>query len=582
LPDELVAEIVERTDGVPLFLEELTKAVLESGQLRPTADAYVPETPLADIAIPASLHESLVARLDRPASGKRVAQTAACIGREFDHELLAAVAEMPETALRAALEELVAAELVFRRGTPPEAAYAFKHALVRDAAYDSLLKTQRQALHGRIVQALRERFPQRVRAQPEVVAHHCSVAGLAASAAELWLEAGLRAKARYANAEAAQRLRNCQRELPRVTAADPQAPTGATREMGLVCLTALGDLAGLAGELDAANGFYRDALGFAADAAAATRLRNKMHRPAVAFRDGTELAYYEHGSGARTLLFANPLTYGLAVFQPLLERLCQEFRVITVDCRGTGRSAPLSRPYLMREHVEDLRVVIEAAGPPVVGVGISRSGNQLLRLARARPDLLEALVTVDMPLGSADPPPPLRYPEVYLERRWALLREGRVEDLVRLQAEYILGQPGERDVAKLWIANCLRLPRETVLSFFDPDPDMDVTGILRSVRTPTLVMHGSADCLNPLAVARHVAAEMPDARLYVFEGRGHLPVLTAPDEFCEVLRRFVLAERRGRERTATRPTLSRESPGQPKGKEPAPRDASALTDQPDE
>ncbi len=154
LPAEIVEQIVARTDGVPLFVEELTKTVLESGLLADAGDHYELAGPLPPLAIPATLHDSLMARLDRLAPVKEVAQIGAVIGREFTHELLAAVAPMSGSQLGDALDQLVHSELVFRRGAPPDATYSFKHALVQDAAYQSLLKSRRQQLHARIAGVL--------------------------------------------------------------------------------------------------------------------------------------------------------------------------------------------------------------------------------------------------------------------------------------------------------------------------------------------------------------------------------------------------------------------------------------------
>ena len=152
---------------MPLFVEELTKTVLESGLLEDAGDRYELSGPLPPLAIPSTLHDSLLARLDRLAPVKEVAQIGAAIGREFSHALLAAVADRPEDKLRAALDQLVTSELVFRRGAPPEATYSFKHALVQDAAYGTLLKSRRQHLHARIAKVLEERFPETAEAQPE-------------------------------------------------------------------------------------------------------------------------------------------------------------------------------------------------------------------------------------------------------------------------------------------------------------------------------------------------------------------------------------------------------------------------------
>jgi class 3 adenylate cyclase/predicted ATPase len=202
LPGEIVDQIVTRADGVPLFVEELTKTVLESGLLADAGDHYELSGPLPPLAIPATLHDSLMARLDRLAPVKEVAQVGAVIGREFSHELLAAVAPISANRLDDALEQLVHSELVFRRGTPPKATYSFKHALVQDAAYQSLLKSKRQQLHARIAHVLEQHLVEAGETAPEVLAHHLTYAGLPARAISYWREAGELAAARSANLEA--------------------------------------------------------------------------------------------------------------------------------------------------------------------------------------------------------------------------------------------------------------------------------------------------------------------------------------------------------------------------------------------
>jgi class 3 adenylate cyclase/predicted ATPase len=206
LPPEVVDVILARTEGVPLFTEELTKAVLEAGLLRETAEGLALAGPLPPLAIPATLSDSLMARLDRLGPIKHVAQSAACIGREFSHELLAAVAGLDARGLQDALEQLARAELVFRHGTPPEATYSFKHALVRDTAYESLLRSRRQQLHGRIADALERQGGDVVAVEPETLAHHLTEAGFAERAVEYWLKAGQRAAGRSAHKEAISHL----------------------------------------------------------------------------------------------------------------------------------------------------------------------------------------------------------------------------------------------------------------------------------------------------------------------------------------------------------------------------------------
>ncbi|MBV8398650.1 MAG: AAA family ATPase [Acetobacteraceae bacterium] len=178
LPDEVVAQIADRTDGVPLFVEELTKSVLESGLLREYSDRYVLDRTLPPLAIPTSLHDSLMARLDRLASVRLVAQIGAAIGREFSYALLRAVSSLPEVELQTSLARLVSAGLVFQRGSPPDATYIFKHALVQDAAHGSLLRSTRQQMHARIAEALAAHSSELMDSQPELFAQHYAEAGL--------------------------------------------------------------------------------------------------------------------------------------------------------------------------------------------------------------------------------------------------------------------------------------------------------------------------------------------------------------------------------------------------------------------
>jgi len=202
LPDEVVQQVLAHTDGVPLFVEELTRTLLEGGLLREATDSYVLDRPLSPLAVPTTLQDSLVARLDRLGPGKDVAMIGAAIGREFSHELIAAVSALPPVGLDAALERLTGSGLVSRRGTPPYATYAFKHALVQDAAYATLLKSRRRQLHLSIANALVERFPALTERLPEVVAQHFTKAGLASEAIGYWRKAGQLASARSANREA--------------------------------------------------------------------------------------------------------------------------------------------------------------------------------------------------------------------------------------------------------------------------------------------------------------------------------------------------------------------------------------------
>jgi predicted ATPase len=203
LGSEIVEEIVARTDGVPLFVEELTKALLEGGTQHKRVEAVLAASPSPHLAIPATLHASLIARLDRLGPvAKEVAQIGAVIGREFSYELIQPVARWPEPELGTALDRLTNAGLLFCRRNPPHSSYLFKHALVQDAAYETLLRARRQQLHGTIAAALEREFPEIVAAQPELLAHHYTEAALPQQAIDNWLRAGERANEGSANHEA--------------------------------------------------------------------------------------------------------------------------------------------------------------------------------------------------------------------------------------------------------------------------------------------------------------------------------------------------------------------------------------------
>ena len=205
LPANIRQDIIERTDGIPLFVEEMTKAVLEA-ESEGAVEHLAAPVPSSALAVPASLQSSLMARLDRLGPAKEVAQIGAAIGREFSHALLAAVVHKPEAELASALNRLMAAGLLFRQGVPPHATYLFKHALVQDAAYGTLLREPRRTLHARIAETLEGQFADIAESQPELLARHCTEAGLIEKAATLWGKTGQRSLERSALVEAAEQI----------------------------------------------------------------------------------------------------------------------------------------------------------------------------------------------------------------------------------------------------------------------------------------------------------------------------------------------------------------------------------------
>ncbi|RWM81225.1 MAG: alpha/beta fold hydrolase [Mesorhizobium sp.] len=533
LPARALERILARTDGIPLFVEELTKAEIEASSATPRQKPYLDRATSRDDAIPSILHDFLMARLDRLGGAKDVAQLASCLGREFSHEMLAAVSRLHEGELEAAINRLVASELIERAGSPSTQTYMFRHALIQETAYTSLLKSRRQRLHAHIAETVEAQFPEITSQRPEWLAYHFAEGSIAMRAATYWLRASQLAKDAYALREAAAHLQKCLDQIAKLRSIAPTAHFSEARAQECEALVLLGDVKSLMGQLEPANRYYQRAMDLVDDDGDSSPISRKQHLQRVAVRGGTNIAYYEHGVGSDTLVIVSPLAYGLATIQPVLERLCQDFRIVTIDARGSGASDLLTRPYPIDEHVKDLRAVLGALGDkPVVGVGISAGGNTLFKLAYQEPQLFTKLVT----LGT--PPKNEAFSAAYLRIREEDLRREDLEGLLRSHTDLIYHEPEMLELKEQIIRDRMLLPKETILSFFEFDPTKDVTGLLKWIRLPTLVMHGRDDHLIPFSAAEQIATVLPNAQLYAFEGKGHLPIFTATDEFCRVLQTF--------------------------------------------
>ena len=451
---------------------------------------------------------------------------AAVIGREFDFALLRHAGELDDEAAAQGVEELVRRRILTAVGER----LGFTHERVREVAYAEVPAWRRPGLHRRIAETIEALHGDRLPDFWEGLADHWERGEAWARAAHYHLMVAERAKRCYAYATAEV---SC-RQAAEAAARSPEA--GAAR---VQALELLGDVWSLRGDLDRANESYEAALGSAPAAPSLLRIGNKLHRPRITARNGAALAYYEHGSGEQTLLLTNPLIYGLEILQPVLQQLCQEFRILTMDLRGTGRSAPIPAGYTVADHAADIGAVIEAAGRgPVTAIGISKSGNMLVRLAVAAPSLVKGLVLVGTPLDIT--PGSLSLVRSEADDRFrAALRAGDLERAMQHFVATIVTEPDTGELAEQFTRNVLRLPRESILSNWAPDPEVDIAPILDQVKTPALIVQGTEDRRVSVAAARHLAEHLPDARLHLFEGRGHLPIFTATAEFCDVLRRFV-------------------------------------------
>jgi class 3 adenylate cyclase/pimeloyl-ACP methyl ester carboxylesterase len=528
---ELKERLLEASEGNPLFLEESVRILVDTGVLSGALGAYRMIRRPDEIEIPASVAAIIAARIDRlGAAEKKALQLAAVIGDDVPLALLEAVSDLPEDDLHGALADLRSRELLYEARLFPDIAYAFRHGLTRRVAYEGLLHESRRALHGRVAEILEARHADHLDEIVEALAHHFEQGAVWPKAAEYLLRAAEKGKQRYTYGTALDLAQRAQAIAER----DPLL--GALRSRALELQ---GDLHSLTGDLETANQSYDAAIALTTDAEGRQRIESRRHSPGVAHRDGSRIAYYLHGVGDETLLFVNPVVYGLEVFQPIVERLCHEFRIVTIDPRGTGASDPLQRPYGLSQHALDVRAVIERSGiGAVTGIGISRGSNLLVRLAHHYPELVRRLVLIGAPTDIGSIGSPAQRVD-HLNTIAAFLAADDFEGLMGYHMGRILSEPYVADLAASRLQRWLDMPRETALSFFDSDPDMDIKPLLSAVRVPTLIAHGTEDRQVPFAAAEYLAAHIPGARLYPFVGYGHVPLFTATQEFCDVLRTFV-------------------------------------------
>jgi pimeloyl-ACP methyl ester carboxylesterase len=539
LPEGLAVMIHERTGGNPFFIEEICLALLEQGaiEMRETREAVLTEA-LDSLVLPHTVQAVIRSRLDRlDEASREVVRLAAVIGRQFSSGILERLHPDPGR-LESCLERLKSLELIQQVRLLPEAEFRFKHLLTQEVAYGTLRLQRRKELHRRAAEAIEARYADRPEEFAEGLGNHYRRGEVWDKAARHYLSAAEQAKAHYAYRNA---LGLCRQALE---AAEKGEGLEAERADALVLL---GDLRSLLGELEPANKQYEEALALTSDPARRRFIANKAHHPHTAVRDGARIVYYIHGSGKETLLFVNPIIYGLAIFQPILERLCQEFRIITVDLRGTGASDPIPPGFPLTGHVEDVRAVIEASGAaPVIGVGLSRGGMLLIRLTAAYPALLKKLVTIGAYLGSYDVEAlrAVGLPAVSYGPEFPKAQER--EDVERMLSIFIPtffseSEPGTEPLVEQWKQALLGGSRDAFLNFFENDPTRFVAPLVEQVRVPTLVLHGTEDRLVPIEHSCYQAEHIPGALFYPFERCGHMPNMTAPAEFCGVLRQFVRA-----------------------------------------
>jgi pimeloyl-ACP methyl ester carboxylesterase len=501
-------------------------------------EGYRLARPLADAQIPDTIQGVIMARIDRlPEASKTALQIASVIGREFTARLVERVAALEHDAPQA-LGELRAVELIYEKARSPELEYMFKHALTHDVAYESLLRQKRRELHRRTGHVIEELYADRLPEFYETLAFHFTQGESWDKAVDYLLKSAPKARASFDYPEGSRLCTQAIEILGRTGGAAP-GELARAHEM-------LGDLESLQGRLEPANDAYEQARALLDDPAGRHRLGNKIHRPSTAVRGRAKIVYYEHGVGKPTLALCHPVVYGLASFQPVLEQLCQDFRIITWDPRGVGRSDPLPGTYDTRDFMEDLRAVIEAAGNlPVVVIGNSRGATVAAHFATSYPHLVEKLILAGLTpaggWGRPDAPHADRQDMAFFGRLRAAIAADDWPLVVRtFVPQAAAGEPGCQKFIERTIQVWNQLPLEVLRNFFRlEDPTRDVRALLPVIRMPTLVLHGEADRLNPVEMGKWSAEQIPGAQFYALKGRSHVLTATAAVEFADVIRRFI-------------------------------------------
>jgi class 3 adenylate cyclase/pimeloyl-ACP methyl ester carboxylesterase len=535
VPPEVSHLVARRAEGNPLFVEELAKSLVEEGILERDDGAYRLTRPLGDVRIPDTIQGVIMARIDRlPEASKTALQTASVVGREFTARLVERVASLGRDA-RQALGELRAVELIYEKSRTPELAYMFKHALTHDVAYETLLRGKRRELHRRTGEVIEELYPDRLPEFYETLAFHLTRGEVWEKAVDYLLKSAAKARAGF-DYPAGSRFCRDAIEILRRTGHAPGALARAHER--------LGDLESLQGHMEPANQAYEAALALLGEPADRQRLGNKVHRERVVVRHGARIVFFEHGLGEPTLVLCHPTIYGLATFQPLLERLCQDFRIVTWDPRGTGKSDPLPGPYYTTDFAEDLRAVVETASDrPVVLIGNSRGATVATHFATRYPHLVAKLVLCGLaPAGPAWSGTDAHLlDKEFANRISAALAAADWPDVMRVfVAQAAAGEPGTQKLVEGGVKVWSQIPRASLRNFFTlDDPGCDVRALLPEIRMPTLVLHGAADRLCPVAMVRPVAERIPGAQFHALEGRCHMMLATATAEFAELVRRFI-------------------------------------------
>jgi class 3 adenylate cyclase/pimeloyl-ACP methyl ester carboxylesterase len=537
IPQRFQELVIKKAEGNPLFIEELCRSLIEDGTLERSETGYELKKPLDKILIPGTIEDVIMARIDRlPEESKEALQVASVIGREFTVRMLERVSGLSQS-LKQSLGQLRAIELIYEKTLYPELEYMFGHALTHDVAYQSLIRQRQKELHRRVGEVMETLYADLLPEFYETLAWHFQRAEDWVKTTYYLVMSAKKLKSRYAYQRA---LQQCE------SAVDLMENHGAGAPEKIEAYELAGDLKSYLLDISGANQSYDQALTLYSDLKTKQRLENKLHRRGEAYRNGAKIVYYQHGMGDPTIVYIQPMVYSL-LNQPMIEALCQNFRIITIDQRGLGESDPIPDDFTMNDVMEDARAVIESScEKPVVVIGFSKTGPAALDVAITYPHLVERLVLIASGL-------PVSTLSRIRTLRGDWLSQGEEKALgIRQFCEFFFSEPGTQEMIELMFNRLMTYPFG-VLRTQVQEPFKQQMHLLPTMTKPVLLLHGEADLLLPLTLTYSLLEVLPNARLHILKNRGHSLPVTATSEVGNLIRDFLRTDE-----GALAPTITRE------------------------
>lgn len=521
--------LAETSSGIPLYLEEYISSLVRNGTLSGPDGAYQVAIPIESLELPAGIETLVAAQIDLlEHREKQVLQVLALSEQPLSVDVLMGAVVCAEAQMTEALAKLEFGQLIEAVRLYPEAVFGLRHAVIGDAAKNALVRETRLALHAGLAKTIESLYPDALELNAERLARHFSAADMGDDAALYHVKAAKKAMHRYAYRQA----------IDFAQAATKQA---GDRALKCEAYELTGNGLSLLNDADKANAAYASAIEYCDDHQAANHIENRRHHLRFAQRPSSRISYYEQGADGPTLLLVTPLAYGIASFQPLVQKVCQKYRTVTVIPRSVMPSDPLPENgrYPYDEQIADLAAVVESLDRgKVIGVGLSRGATQMISLAAQRPDLIDRLVLV----GASPDWTPLEEGEDALggwDKEFVDRLDTDFENAMHDIANTVFSEPGADELAAELAKELLAMPVSSVRHFMLDVPRGRATEVCSAVQCPVLLAHGEKDIMDPITKVYELLSMLPNAELYIFKGCGHFPVFTAPNEFCEVLVKFV-------------------------------------------